>query len=523
MNWTCRPCDGSHFEPIRRITVLRSRKLTLFFHTLIFSVVTTLAPASDLGSEPQSDSWTEEQLSIAQKLTGLSNDSLSLLLEDGSPLAGKLNDTLAAVAVVNDLSAARDLSALASTRDVVLDKLITEFANAKEFGRFVTLLTAFKVYKASLEIVHDHWWTPAMEEDIYTRYKTHRPHNATWQKRETLMQATGSKYHDLRDDWYDKLVKEKGYDKTVIGPELEEKLRNTLDNYWMSYLEARYQREALLEEMKQNKQSLLETLLRRQSEEFSYMLVVQAVDAQTGKPIARFNVEADSDKGKESVGAGRNGTAVLSYRGSSKYEHGDARLHYGVWEITVSADGHEPITTACLHSPGRLTVCTVRLGSGLQRVLVKYTVTTSEETSPGSFRWKGSCQAIASFRDDAVVLDFDAATAKVEGAPDNMDESDLVKVEEDKTVWTGKIADDDNATIEGKTKHRSTWRETRAPNNVGYARTDGTFSARMSGNALIGTAETKGVTKSTRTGESTIKHTYSFHIDDFPVPEKAGR
>ena len=293
--------------------MLRSRKLTLFFHTLVVSFITTLAVASDLEPELQSDSWTEEQLRTAQKLTGLSSDSLSLLLKEGSPLAGKLNDTLAAVAVVNDLSAARDLSALASTRDVVLDKLITEFANAKEFGRFVTLLTAFKVYKASLEIVHDHWWTPAMQEDLYTRYKTHRPHNAIWQKRETLMQATGSKYYDLRDDWYDKLAKEKGYDKTLIGPELEEKLRNAIDNYWMSYLEARYQRETLLEKMKRSKQSLLETLLRRQREEFSYMLVVQAVDAQTGKPIARFSVEADSDKGKESVGAGRNGTAVLSY------------------------------------------------------------------------------------------------------------------------------------------------------------------------------------------------------------------
>lgn len=501
----------------------RSRKLTLFFHTLVFSVVTTLAAASDLEPELRSGSWTEEQLRIAQKLTGLSNDSLSLLLEDGSPLAGKLNDALAAVAVVNDLSAARDLSALTSTRDVVLDKLIAEFASAKELGRLVTLLTAFKVYKASLEIVHDHWWTPAMQEDIYTRYKMHRPHNAIWQKRETLMQATGSKYHDLRDDWYDKLVQEKGYDKTLIGPELEEKLRNDIDNYWMSYLEARYQREELLEEMKRSKQSLPATLLRRQREEFSYMLVVRAVDAQTETAIARFDVQADSDKGKESIGVGRNGTAVLSYRGNSKYERGDGRLHYGEWEITVSAKGYQPVTTACLHSPGKLTVCTVQLGSGLQRVLVKYSVTTSEETNPSPFRWKGSCQAIVSFRDDTVVLDFDAASAKVEGAPDNMDESDLVKVEEDKTVWTGRITEVDNATIEGKTKHRSTWRETQDPDNVGYARIDGTFSARMSGNALIGTAETNGVTKSTRTGESTIKHTYSFHIDDFPVPDRAGR
>ena len=206
-------------------------------------------------------------------------------------------------------------------------------------------------------------------------------HNAVWQKRETFLQATGSKYHDLRDEWYDKLVKEKGYDKTLIGPLFEQNLRSNLDRYWMSYLEARYQREKLLDELKRSKQSVQDALLRRQRDEFSYMLVVRAVDAESGKSIARFTVEADSDKGKEAIGIGHNGAAVLNYRGTSKYERGDARLHYGVWEVTVSADGYQPITTACLHRPGELTICTVQLGDNTQRVLVQYDVTTSEETT----------------------------------------------------------------------------------------------------------------------------------------------
>lgn len=492
-------------------------RIVLPFFAIALWVASIEAADSKREHESSPVPWTETQLKIAQKITGLSNDSLGLLLEDGSPLAGKLTDALAAVGIVDDLLSARDLPALTNCRDVVLDKLIGQFASAKGLERFTALLTAFKVYKASLEVVHDHWWAPAMEEDIYTRYKTHRVHNAVWQKREALVQATGSKYHDLRDDWYDRLVKEKGYNKTLIGPELERKLRNDVDAYWMSYLETRYQREKLLEEMKRNKESALDAVLRRQRDEFSTMLVVRAVDGSTGKLLANFAVEADSDKGKEAVGAGRKGVAVLAYRGASKDERGDARLHYGVWEVTVSAEGYKPKTTACLHRSEELTICTLQLERGLQRVLVEYDVTTSEPTSPGSFRWNGSCEATVSFDGDKVVLDFDVSTAKVNGALDNMDESDSLRVTEDTSVWTGRMFDDGVVRMEGKAKYQSTWRETEALDQVGYARFGGDLSATMNGKTLVGTLEARGVTKSTRTEETWIKHVFSFRIDDFPA------
>jgi hypothetical protein len=211
-----------------------------------------LSAAVSAAASPPAQVTREEVIDEVARFTGLSKDSVSLAASENPKLFEGLDQCVLAVKVVNQFAEAKDAEGLIEIGSWLLgkvkDRLIPAGAGA--------LLTAVSVYKSALEAVRDYAFTPAFESSLYRKYSRARREDAQRGDAsreslttafETATTAWFSGYPALKQRMFDRMVKAKGYNREVMGPQLERELWRKIDDYWIACFEAKFQQELLRE------------------------------------------------------------------------------------------------------------------------------------------------------------------------------------------------------------------------------------------------------------------------------------
>jgi hypothetical protein len=194
----------------------------------------------------------EQVIDEVARFTGLSKDSVSLAVSENPKLLEGLDECVLAVKIVNQFAEAKDAEGLTEIGGWVLGKIKDRLVPAG----LGTFLTAVSVYKSALEALRDYTFIPAFESSLYRKYAKARREDARRGDNsresmttafETATTAWFSGYPALKQRMYDRMVKAKGYNPKLIGPELERELWRRIDDYWIACFEARLQQEQLRE------------------------------------------------------------------------------------------------------------------------------------------------------------------------------------------------------------------------------------------------------------------------------------
>ena len=154
---------------------------------------------------------------------------------------------------------------------------------------------------------------------------------------------------------------------------------------------------------------------------------------------------------------------------------------------------------------------------------IDITVTATDSFNPGATTQKASCEAVVTRQGEQYVLTFDDSTLKMDGIPDDVIQMGLANMDSSETVWSLHLDPKNAATaVSGTTRERATWTDPLESSMKGYRRIDGTLSGQVNGRTLSGTGRSKGVTKPTRKGEGSYKATWTWQIENFPVPKSVG-
>ncbi|MEN3185026.1 MAG: hypothetical protein ABDK94_00680 [Atribacterota bacterium] len=185
----------------------------------------------------------------ASRLTGLAKDTLELIYDEAPSLFDNVERVTFAVKVVHLFATAQD-------NDVMLelfDRFVDNLKSVLLPGPLQTFLTAVKIYQTSLEVVRDYAVIPRFEESIYQSYRSMRL--IDWKRGDTSEESKNTAfesavmgwngYYLVQDKMYQELLKRKGYNADLLGEKLERRLRSQIDQFWMSSLELRFQREIL--------------------------------------------------------------------------------------------------------------------------------------------------------------------------------------------------------------------------------------------------------------------------------------
>ena len=157
------------------------------------------------------------------------------------------------------------------------------------------------------------------------------------------------------------------------------------------------------------------------------------------------------------------------------------------------------------------------------RVKIDITVTATDSFNPGATTQKASCEAVVTRQGEQYVLTFDDSTLKMDGIPDDVIQMGLANMDSSETVWSLHLAQKNAATtVSGTTRERATWTDPLESSMKGYRRIDGTVSGQLNGRVLSGTGSSTGVTKPTRKGEGSFKATWTWQIENFPIPKSVG-
>ncbi len=228
--------------------------------TVVLSVLAALcATPARAGQDPST--WSREQVvNAVVQGTGMTKDAVGIALGDSPKSLEKATEVLTGVQVISQLAEAKDDDAAATVLDwglgKVKDKLVT--------GPAATALTAVSLYRATLELVHDHAYMPAMDDRIYEAYRAQRLSDARGGQLNpsaessdtafsTATTGSGSGYQVVKDRVYQEMLKRRNLKPSEIGPRLETWLRGQIDVYWQARMEARLQRQWI----KENKDRLL--------------------------------------------------------------------------------------------------------------------------------------------------------------------------------------------------------------------------------------------------------------------------
>lgn len=193
-----------------------------------------------------------EVVEEASRLTGLTKDVLELIYDEAPSLFDNLEQVTFAVKVVHLFATAQDNDAMLELFDRFVDNLKSVLLP----GPLQTFLTAVKVYQTSLEVIRNYVVIPRFEESIYRNYRSMRlidwkRGDASEESKSTAFESAvigWSGYYLVQDKMYQELLKRKGYNAGLPGEKLERRLRSQIDQFWMSSLELRFQREILAEE-----------------------------------------------------------------------------------------------------------------------------------------------------------------------------------------------------------------------------------------------------------------------------------
>ena len=211
-----------------------------------------LPPAVRAAAVPAGDVTREEVIEEVARFTGLTKDSLSLAVSENPKLLEGLDQCVLAVKIVNQFAEAKDTEGLTEIGAWLLGKVKDRLIPAG----LGTFLTAVSVYKSALEALHEYAFVPAFEASLYRKYSRARREDAQRGDAsresmttafETATTAWFSGYPALKQRMFDRMVKAKGYNPKLMGPELERELWRKIDDYWIACFEAKLQQELLRE------------------------------------------------------------------------------------------------------------------------------------------------------------------------------------------------------------------------------------------------------------------------------------
>ncbi|MGC8778271.1 MAG: hypothetical protein ACP5Q4_06290 [Candidatus Caldatribacteriaceae bacterium] len=132
-----------------------------------------------------------------------------------------------------------------------------------------------------------------MDEAIYQRYRSMRLEDlrkygdTSSESQSTAFEvattAWGSGYYVVRDTMYRELLKNKGYNENLLGDKFKQYLRSQIDQFWMSALELRLEKEILSE----NEEAVKGTLWEEVAEDLK-SLYQEALRRQKPLPLPQF-------------------------------------------------------------------------------------------------------------------------------------------------------------------------------------------------------------------------------------------
>ncbi|MCP4579369.1 MAG: hypothetical protein GY846_24105, partial [Deltaproteobacteria bacterium] len=186
------------------------------------------------------------------RYTGVASDISKSIFENEPALLEKLGKAVFMAQVVDNLLEAKDTEAMAAIFNQYVGQTVDFFAERTLHPALLSFLGAVKIYKTSLELVRDYIVIPKLNNNIYARYKAARNSN-TASPGEAFDEAIYtylSGYHMVKDTWYQKMIKTKGYNAELVGDRLEKHLRRKLDRFWINRLEEKYQQQRLVQSKK---------------------------------------------------------------------------------------------------------------------------------------------------------------------------------------------------------------------------------------------------------------------------------
>lgn len=264
-----------------------------------------------------------EVLEEVAKFTGLTKDVVELVNEEHAELFKGLDNTVFAYKVFNLIMEAKDSQALTEVTmkalEVVKD-LLVEKAFPAAVGTFFTFASASK---ATLEIVRDYYWIPKYEEKIYRAYKESRDkdreENIRIAKKSGKKVEDESKYEDTSEEGRDtafnmgvmneasgyyvvkgKMLDEMSKEKLNLKSQEEAGERalkifnKQIDNFWISRLEMRYQKER----MKARQAELVKEIWAKKAQQLE---AVKAAASKMAGPERFFLTDKDIPQGWKRV------------------------------------------------------------------------------------------------------------------------------------------------------------------------------------------------------------------------------
>jgi len=299
----------------------------------------------------------EELINETGRFTGLSKGTLSVLLGESPALVADLNDTVTAVNIVNKILDGKDGDAMMELVKWRFDNFVEDLAKDALPKSFNTFVTAFKAYKATLELAHDYLFIPKLDAAIYKRYRRNRlnslkdgdtsPESVVWAY--TQATTSGGKWLPLRDKMYKDYIASLDYNLNSIGKDskLGSKLWKQSTKYWETRMEAKFQRERFVKSFKKGRDKKLDAVwdpIRKQLADMIGPLTISVVDGIEKEPIssprvtlkhANFDVEFRPTR--------------VTASGNAEFEN----LPYGVYEATVGAPGYHENTGRLRHRATR--------------------------------------------------------------------------------------------------------------------------------------------------------------------------
>ena len=254
-----------------------------------------------------------EVMEEVAKFTGLTKDVVELVNEEHAELFKGLDNTVFALKVVSLITEAKDTEALTEigtkALEIVKDALVKE-AFPAAVGTFFTVAS---VCKTSLELIRDYKWIPGYEEKIYRLYKKQRDTAPTAEGPEVweaafwmgigMVPGEGLKglkdaggYYVVKGKMLDQVAKEKMNlkSKEELGPQALKMYNKQVDDFWINWLEMRYQKER----MKERQAELIKEIWDKKAQQ------IEALKAAAGKmagPERFFLTDKDIPQGWKRV------------------------------------------------------------------------------------------------------------------------------------------------------------------------------------------------------------------------------
>jgi len=179
--------------------------------------------------------------------TGMTAQAVEVALGKNVKALEQATDVLTAVRIINEVAEAKDEKALTTTIDWALDKAGRKLITGPLGG----VLTAVTLYKATLELARDRLVIPAVDEKMFQAYRRYREEDIAQKQGDESISSPFDKissrsdmgYYVLKEKMYQDYLKALGLNPDLIGPSFASVLRAQVDQFWISMLETRFQRE----------------------------------------------------------------------------------------------------------------------------------------------------------------------------------------------------------------------------------------------------------------------------------------